>query len=363
MEDINVVERIGGLQNAYTDIDITNYHSKVLSTDWELALDVNKELALEPKLPQKLIDKEREVIIEEMKRYEDEPSAKAEETFHGMLYPGTKLSMRIIGTEVALRASDANTLKTYHDSWYTPEKMVVVLAGKLATSDMQQAIRKTKEWFGGLKGEAKGDIEMVTDVQDAPKLEVITKPDAQQAHLVLGLRTFARGSQERFAWNVFNMLMGVSFTSRLFKEIREKRGLCYHVRSSSDGWKDVGNWSIYAGVATVRVEEAVSAIMVELKKALDKGVTSDEVKVAQKRIKTMLAFRSEDPEFLNEYYGRQELFGEPVITLEEYWKKIDEVTKEDIFKLIRKYFVTKNLNLALVWNKKRDEKILKLLKI
>jgi predicted Zn-dependent peptidase len=363
MEDVNVVERIGGLQNAYTDIDVTNYHSKVLSTDWELALDVNKELALTPRLLQKFITKEREVIIEEMKRYEDEPSAKVEETFHTMLYPGTKLGMRIIGTEKSLRAADATRLKKYHDDWYTPERMVVVLAGNLVESQKAKVKIKVAEWFGDLKGKANGDIEVVKDHQDRPKFEVVTKPDAQQAHLVLGLRIFSRGSQERFAWAIFNMLMGVSFTSRLFKEIREKRGLCYHIRSGSDGWKDVGNWSIYAGVATDRVEEAVKAIAAELTKAADKGVTNDEVKVAQKRIKTMLAFRSEDPEFLNEYYGRQELFGDPILTLDEYLKKIDAVTKGEINTLVRKYFVTKHLNLALVWNKPRDEKLEKLLKI
>src|SRR5258706_2212843 len=101
-EDVNTIERAGGLQNAYTDIDITNYHSKALSTDWELALDINKELATKPLLEQKHVDKERDVIIEEMKRYEDEPAAKVGETFHEMMYPGTKLGMPVIGREKSL---------------------------------------------------------------------------------------------------------------------------------------------------------------------------------------------------------------------------------------------------------------------
>src|SRR4029079_17159607 len=95
-DDVNTIERAGGLQIAYTDIDITNYHNKVLSTDWHLALEINKELALAPKLEQKHVDKERDVILEEMKRYDDEPAAKVGEVFHEMMYPGTKLGMRII---------------------------------------------------------------------------------------------------------------------------------------------------------------------------------------------------------------------------------------------------------------------------
>ncbi len=393
-EDVNTIERQGGLQNAYTDIDITNYHNKVLSTDWSLALEINKELALKPLLEEKYIEKERNVILEEMKRYEDEPAAKVEETFHTMMYPGTKLGMRIIGEEDSLNAANAQTLRSYHDAWYRQERMVVVVAGQLktqnsklkSTSQNSKVKEKVQEWFGerslsssgltrgsrsiqkldsgseaGMTDPNKDGLETVQDHQDRPHLQVVTKPDAQQAHLVIGLRTFSRASEDRFAWNVFNLLMGISFTSRLFKEIREKRGLCYHIRSSSNNWADVGNWSIYAGVGTAQVPEATRAILAELTKAVEKGIGEDEIAVSKKRLKTILSFKSEDPEFFTEYYGRQELFGEPLMTLDDYIKKIESVTKADIDALLKKYFVTSNLNMALVWNKKRDEKLGQLL--
>ncbi|MBI3577400.1 insulinase family protein [Candidatus Gottesmanbacteria bacterium] len=362
MDDVHVIERIGGLQNAYTDIDITNYHNKVLSLDWELALDINKELALTPKIEEKYINKERDIIIEEMKRYEDEPEAKVEETFHQMMYPTQKLGMRTIGELESLINIASKELKTYHDEWYAPERMVVVLAGNLK-SQISMTKQKVEEWFGPLEKKKTGDIEVVTDEQISPRLEVVTKPDAQQAHLELGFRTFARGSDDRFAWNLFNLLMGVSFTSRLFDQIREKRGLCYHIRSSSNNWADVGYWSIYAGVATGKVEEAVKAILAEVSKASQKGVKESEVAVAKKRLKTMLAFKSEDPEFLNEFYGRQEVFDQPIMTLEEYIKNIEKVTKEDIDVLIKKYLVEKTLNMALVWNRPKDNKLESLLRL
>jgi len=157
--------------------------------------------------------------------------------------------------------------------------------------------------------------------------------------------------------------MGISFTSRLFKEIREKRGLCYHIRSNSNNWADVGNWGIYAGVATAKVHEAVAAIMYELSLAFEKGVTDEEVTVAKKRLKTIMAFKSEDPEFMVEYYGRQEVFGMPIMTLSENLAKIDAVTSDEINALVRKYFLTQNLNLALVWNRGEDAKLQTLLKI
>jgi predicted Zn-dependent peptidase len=360
-EDVNVIERAGGLQNAYTDIDVTNYHNKVLAEDWELGLDINKELALHPRLEERWVDKERDVIIEEMKRYDDEPAAKVEETFHHMMYKGTRLGMRIIGEEASLRSVASKELQTYHSSWYAPEKMVVILAGNIDDARAKSIQEKVTEWFGTLDSKPQGDIEQVKDSQSAPQLEVVTKPDAQQAHMIIGLRTFARGSEDRFAWNIFNLLMGVGFTSRLFKEVREKRGLCYHVRSDSSGFTEVGYWDIYAGVGTAKVEETTKAIMDELKKAVDKGVTDDEIMVAKKRLKTVIAFRSEDPEFFTEWYGRQEVYGQPLMTLEDYLQKIESVSKQDIDMLIRKYFKTESLNMALVWNKPKDENLLKLL--
>jgi len=208
-EDVNVIERVGGIQNAYTDIDITNYHNKVLSTEWVQALDINKELATKPRLEQTWVDKERSVILEEMKRSEDEPAGKVEETFHQMMYPGTRLGMRTIGEVAPLKATAAKELKAYHDAWYKPFNTVVMLAGAMDDKRVAQIEKRVNEWFGELKGKPNEIIEKVFDHQKAPKLEVVTKPDAQQAHLIIGLRTFARGSEDRFAWNVFNLLMGV----------------------------------------------------------------------------------------------------------------------------------------------------------
>ena len=360
-DDVNFIERLGGLQNAYTDIDITCYHNKVLFEDWKSGLEINKELALFPRLEQKHIEKERDVILEEMKRYEDEPAAKVGEAFHQMLYPTTKLGMRIIGEEKSLKDAGATTLQTYHDTWYQPERIVVTIAGKINKLTNLQINKVTNDWFGSIPSKKTGEIEHVVEKQEHPEVKIITKPDAQQAHITLGVRTIARGSEDRFAWNIFNLLFGVSFTSRLFKEIREKRGLCYAIRSSSDTYEDVGNWSIYAGVATEKVSEAVQGIMGELAKVVEHGVSDEEVAIAIKRLKTMIAFRAEDPEFMNEWYGRQEIYHQPIMTLSDYVARIESVTKKEIDTMVRKYIIQKTLNLAVVWNRKDTTEILPLL--
>lgn len=359
-DDVNSIERAGGLQNAYTDIDITNYHNKVLSEDWHLALEINKELAIKPRLPAEWVDKERDVILEEMKRYEDEPASKVEEAYHALLYPDSKLGMRTIGEVKSLMSVGAGELRAYHDAWYVPERMTVILAGNV-TQDAEAITSQVQDWFGALPAKKSGTPDVVTPGQTVPQLAVVTKPDAAQAHLIIGLRAYPRDSEDRFAWSLFNLIMGVSFTSRLFKEIREKRGLCYHIRSGSSAYADVGSWDVYAGVATAKVGEAAKAIMEELGKARQDGVTGEELAVARKRLKTILAFKSEDPEFWTEWYGRADVFGMPLMSLDDYIKKIEKVTINDINGLIKKYFVTKNLNMSLVWSKTRDEKLLTLL--
>lgn len=362
-DDVNFIERLGGLQNAYTDIDITCFHNKVLAEDWKSGLEINKELALYPRLEQQYVDKERDVILEEMKKYEDEPAITVGETFHQMLYPNTKLGMKIIGEEQSLLDSDATTLRAYHDAWYQPERITVVVAGKMDKDVLSELQETVSSWFGALPAKKTGDIERVSDVQDKPRVAFVTKKDAKQAHITLGLRAYDRASDMRFAGNVFNLLFGVSFTSRLFKEIREKLGLCYTIRSSADSFEEVGYWSIYAGVATEKVHDAVSAIIQQMEKVKTHGVTDEEVAVAIKRLKTMLAFRAEDPEFATEWYGRQEVYHLPMMSLNEYISRIETVTKEDIQTLILQYFDTNKLNLAVVWNRPEDKELVKLLHI
>lgn len=349
-DDVNSIERIGGIQNAYTDIDITNYHNKVFATDWRQALEINKELALYPRLEEQYVDKERDVILEEMKRYEDQPAAKAEEQFHRMLYPGTRLGMRIIGEETSLRKTTSKELRNYHTAWYQPNRMVIVLSG--GVEGYAEDIRKqVEEWFGVIQTTSKGSIDQVTPVQKEPNTVIVTKPDAQQAHFFLGVRTFSRTNEDRFAWSVFNLLMGVGFTSRLFREVREKRGLCYQITSSSDNYADVGSWGVYAGVATEKVTEAVEAITHEFGKFIQSGASDEEVEIAKKRLKTILSFKAENPEFLGEYYGRQEVFEQPILTLDDYLARIQAVTTESVNRVVRKYLTKETLNLSLVWNK------------
>jgi predicted Zn-dependent peptidase len=244
--------------------------------------------------------------------------------------------------------------------------MVVVLAGGIDQDRVEGIKQQVEEWFGTLRREERVEgreerVERPSDSQTEPRLITVTKPDANQAHIELGIRTFARTHEDRYAWGVFNLLMGVSFTSRLFREIREKKGLCYHIRSSSSNWSDVGYWSIYAGVATEKVEEAIAGIVEELTKVVQEGISADEVAVSKKRLHTMITFRSEDPEFINEYYGRQEVLDNSMITLDEYHKRIDQVTAEEINRLVRKYIVPQTMNAAVVWNKPHNEGLVNLL--
>lgn len=361
-EDVNEIERIGGIQNAYTDVDITKYHNKVFAADWRHALDINRELALFPRLEQKYFVKEKDVIIEEMKRLEDNPEVLVEVVFHEMLYPGTSLGMRVIGHEKSVRSVSAKTLRRFHNEWYVPDRTVVVVAGKISPKDASIMEKQVRQWFGEGKKKQKRGFTRVHPMQKTPAVKIVSKKDTRQAHLMLGVRAFARGSSDRFAWAVFNLLMGIGFTSRLFREIREKRGLCYHISSQTDSYDDVGSWHIYAGVATHKVEEALLAIVTELAKVVSKGVSDEEVRIAKRRMQTLVAFQMENPEFVNEFYARQEVYKMPILTVRDYLDKISRVTKEEIYQKVKKYIKQSTLNLTLVWkNKGGEEKLQKLL--
>ena len=223
-DDVHSVERLGGVQDAYTGTDLTKYYAKVLAVDWERALEVVCDLALHPLLPQKDFESERKVILEEMAMYEDDLPVKAGEVYHELIYRGSALGRRLIGTRESLGRIGRREMQEYHERNYRAENLVVVVAGRMM--ERGAVVEKTRKIFAGVKGGRNDGFAEAGVIGKSPEVKVFTKKDAQQANLVLGFAACDRFSEDRFALQVFNLLMGVGMTSRLFKRIREKRGLC-----------------------------------------------------------------------------------------------------------------------------------------
>lgn len=362
-DDVHIIEKIGGVQNAYTGTDITKYYAKVLSADWEQTLDVVTDLALAPLLPAKDFDMERKVIYEEMAMHEDDLPDKSGEVFHQLMYGQTGLGRRIIGTQESLARVNREEMAGYRQKTYKAGDVVVVVSGRV---DEEKEVEKWVEnRFGTLKKEKNKRFERVGEYQGGKRIRVLSKPKAQQANLVLGFPGCSRFSDDKYPLQIFNLLMGVGFTSRFFRKIREELGLCYGISSSVSTYHETGDWGVWAGLNTDRLEEALSAILDQIKLVLDQGVKESEVEISKKRFTTAAAFRMESPEGMGEFYGRQVVYGQPVLTVEEYLKKIEAVTVSDVERVVKKYFIGHKLNLAVVGKfKKTDEdKFTQLLKL
>ncbi len=360
-DDVHVIERMGGMQNAYTSIDVTKYYAKVLSEDWRKTLDVVTELALKPLLPDKDFDMERKVVIEEIAMHEDDLPDKSGELFQSLLYGENSMGRRIIGNADSLGRVNRSVMEEYHKDYYKAGNMVVVLSGKVDDESLVQSA--VEESYGHLENATNKGFELVRLSQDRNKVRVLSRPRAEQANLVLGFSGCDRFNEDKFAFQVLNLLLGVGFTSRFFRKIREEKGLCYSISSSLSTYHDSGDWSVWAGLNTERIDEAISAIIDQIKLILDKGVEEQEVEVSKKRFATAAAFRMESPDGLGEFFGRQVVYGQPVLTVEEYLEKINQVTVSDIERVAKKYFVPNKVNLAVVGRYKKldEERFMKLL--
>ncbi len=353
-DDVHAIERLGGRQNAYTSVDITKFYAKVLAEDWEKTLDVTADLALNPALPEKDFDQERRVIIEEMMMYEDDLPAKSGEAYHGLVYGDNSLGRRTIGTKESLARVNKQAMHDFHDSRYQAGDLVVAVSGKIESEF--EIEKRVRELFGGLEKKKNAGFENIVFEQRRPRVELIEKPKAEQANLIIGFRTCGRKSEDRFPLMVFNLLMGSGFTSRLFKRIREEKGLCYAISSDASFYDETGDWAVGAGVATERIDEAIEAIMAEIKLIIDHGVKEEELAISKKRYEAAAAFRMESPDGLGEFFGTQVVYGMPILTLEDYLAKIRSVTLSDIERVVKKYFVNASLNLAVVGRFRKKDK-------
>ena len=359
-DDVHVVERLGGAMNAYTDIDATKFYAKVLSVDWKVTLDVISDLVLSPLLPQKEFDPERKVIIEEMAMHEDDLPWKAEEVYHQLTFSGSSLGTRIIGTRESLMQIDRDVMSEFRKKMYKSGNIVVVISGKITEKEKIES--RVKELFESLPASDNGGFTPFRDGQDKSRVIVIEKPKAEQANLIMGFKVCGRLSDDKYPLQVLNLILGSGFTSRLYRKIREEKGLCYSIYSGMSNYSEIGEWSVSAGLNLDRLDEAIDEILAQLKLFLDKGADLQEVETAKKRFSAAAAFQMESPDRLGEFYGRQVLMGEKVLTVHEYLERITSVTASQVLGVARKYFDMKKINLALVGKYKKEKAEEQLLK-
>jgi len=353
-----VVDGIGGEINAATGKDHTLYYIKTTPDHITTAFDLLSDMLTKSQFKIQEIEKEKGVIIEEINMYEDMPIRKIGDNFETLLYGNTPIGWPIIGTKKNILNTKRNNFTSYISSRYITQNMVLAVSG--ATND--QNIKKLADkYFNNLsKNSSKKDIFKKIPSQKSPQLDIQYKK-TDQAHLILGVPSYNLFHKDRYVLSVLSAILGGGMSSRLFIEVREKRGLAYYVRSSTELYQDVGSFQTQAGVDLKRIDLAIKVIKNEYLKIKD-NIKKEELERAKNFLKGHLLLALEDTHNLASFYATTLLLENTIKTPEQVVKKIDKVTLSDIKRVADEIFTPASLNLSVIGPYKNKDKFQSLLK-
>ncbi|MBM2820546.1 MAG: peptidase protein [Candidatus Berkelbacteria bacterium] len=354
------LDSVGASYNAFTGEEYTGFYVRASSEHFDLALDVLFDLLYNAKFDPEEIEKEKGVIIEEINMYQDTPQAFIVDLAKQLFYKDQSLGRPVTGEKETVRSITRQDLLKFRDSFYSPDNMIITVAGGPLTSLENTRDKslgagkngidwegKIKEYFDKIKTKKQGEYEKVYENQTKPESLVYFKK-TDQAHLVLGFRTLPRTDKRRPIMKVLNNLLGETMSSRLFTEVREKRGLAYYISSDIADFCDAGVLGVSAGVDINRAEEAVKVILDEFTKVKTEKVSPEELKRSKENMKGRLYLGLEESFAVADFLAEQQLFWEKIDDPEELVKKYEKVTAEDILNFAQKHFTSKNLNLAII---------------
>lgn len=358
-----VVDSIGGEFNAATSKDWTNFYIKSRAGNLETAFDILSDMVLNPILKEEEIEREKGTIIEEIGMYEDTPMYRIGDVFEQLIFDGNPLGWDIAGTKESVKGIEKDDFEDYRRLHYHPDNILITVAGGVKEAGVLKLVEK---YFSKLenkepKGRSAGqDFDIA---QSRPKLKLHPKKK-EQAHLILGFRAEGRAYKNRFAQSLLSIVLGGGMSSRLFIEVRERRGLAYSIRTSVERYQEVGYVGTYAGVDPARADQAIEVILDQCYGLQDSRlkIQASELHKAKEYLKGHLALALEDTKDVSIYFGEQALFLPEILTPEEIYKKVDEVNLDDVTSEAKKLFVPSRLNLAVIGPYNNDDKFRKLLK-
>lgn len=353
------LDSIGASNNAFTSREYTGYYAKASRKHLPKILDVVSDIYLNSTFPDIELQKEKGVVIEEIKMYEDMPQSKVGDVLMETLYGDQPAGWSIAGTPTHIKSLTRDDLVKYYSKYYVPSATTVVVAGSF---DEKKVIKDVEKIFGGIAKKPRGGKLAIKEAQKRPVSRVHFKK-TDQTHFALALRTFDQKDKRHPVLNVLDNILGGGMSSRLFKKMRDELGICYYIGSSVATMTDHGFLEIAAGVPRSKLELAITEILLELKKLKSELVGDKELKKVKDYIIGHLYMGLESSISFASYYGFQEVLRDKIYTPEEWEKKIQAVTAEDIRNLASEIFKTQTLNLAVVGplkDKKSLEKLLKL---
>lgn len=338
------IEGVGGILNAYTSREQTGYWAKVPSTHFARAFGVLADMLRNSLFPPTEVEKEHDVIIEEIRASEDDPTDLVGELSNRLVWDEQAVGRPIAGSEESVRRIDRAAMLTYLGAHYVPANLVISVAGNITHAEV---VRQSEELFGDL---AAGDPATVGGAQlrqIAPRAALLTRPD-KQANLMLTTPGLSYHDERRYVQRTLDVILGSGMSSRLFIEIRERRGLAYAVGSYFNQLADVGNGAVYVGVDPGKAEETVEAVIGELHKLRDLAVPADELARAKEFRKGRILMSLEDSQALASWLSSNEILYGDVPTPEEVTARIDAVTIADVQELARDLFTPARYSLAIV---------------
>jgi predicted Zn-dependent peptidase len=329
------MDAVGGELNAFTAKEYTCYYARVLDEDLPLAIDVLCDMVIGSLIEPRDVDAERGVILEEIAMNEDDPADLVHEAFAARLFGDTPLGRPILGTVESINSISRDRIAEHYRARYTPDNLVVAAAGSL---DHERVVELTRAAFGSL---VSGDVAPVPPrltggvahgaggVSNGTGVRLLSRP-VEQANLVLGSAGLARTDPRRFALGVLNAALGGGMSSRLFQEVREKRGLAYSVYSFSSQHADTGEWGVYAGCLPAKTEEVLAICREEIAKVIESGLTDEELDRGKGQLRGSIVLGLEDPSSRMSRLGKSELVYPRLEPVDEILAEIDAVTHDQV---------------------------------
>ncbi|MHB8084609.1 MAG: M16 family metallopeptidase [Dehalococcoidia bacterium] len=337
------IEGVGGIMNGGTDRELTSYWCKLASQHLETAVDVIVDLLRNPLYRPEDIDKERQVIIEEINMSLDSPQQRVGMIFDEIMWPDSPMGRDVAGSKETVSAINRQQMLGFMGGYYTPDNMLVSLAGDFDPDKAAQIIeRSTAGWQRGVKPEYFSS----RPGQMQPRVRIEFR-ETEQVNLMLGVEGVSLFHPDRFAIDLLSMMLGEGMSSWLFTEIREKLGLAYDIHSYVEHFLETGVFVIQAGIDPAQTEKATGAILEQLARASD-GVSDVDLHKAREMAKGRLLLSMENSRNVAGWYGAQEMLMGRIMTVDDVTQIIENVTLDDIKRVAGDMFVTNKLNLAVV---------------
>ncbi len=338
------IEGVGGSLNGFTSEEATCYLAKIPARHFKIALEVLSDMVLNPLLPPQEVTKERGVILEEIKMYKDQPQAYVYDLLDDLLWPKQPLGSSIIGTFDTVREITREDIATFKERFYTPSNIVVSAAGLLRHEELVGAAQKI---FSHSKEMGRNVFLKAKENAAGPSLKIFHKK-TEQTHMALGFHGLAREHPLRHAMGILNVVLGANMSSRLFNELREKRGLAYEIGTLTKRFQDTGAFLVHAGIDNSKVLDALRLILKELGNCKKELITLDEFKRAKEFYLGQLRLALEDTLDHMLWIGEYTLCLDKMASLEEIVREVRRVKREDVRDVARNIFQEKKLNLALI---------------